>query len=160
MNKTDSVAFLSPLRRAAAGVVLASLSCKASPALAMLDLDGLEMDQLSVRELMRLDTEQALALARRSMPDSRPAGAPQRAVRSMAGEPRLTAIYGTGRQLMAEVRVDQDIYLYRSGQALPVGVAPGADVLMLQKISASCVGLRNERTTHHLCLRPAQWAGQ
>lgn len=139
---------------------IGALSC---PVHAVPAFSDLESEQLSVRELMRLDAEHALSLAR-----SRSSGAaalanvavPSRTMRIMSGEPRLTAIYGTGRQLMAEVRFDDQIYLYRSGHALPVGVEVGDDVYLLQRITASCVGLRKEDSKHHLCLRSPQWAGQ
>ena len=75
----------------------------------------------------------------------------------MSGEPSLSAIYGVGRNLMAEVKLDQDTYLYQQGQALPVGVAPGTDVYVLQNISASCINLKRSDVSHHLCLQQPKW---
>lgn len=148
-------------RAVQSALILALMICLASTAHAVPQIDGLDLDQMSVRELMRIDTEHALGQARsHSAQQGRRLGRPERTVRKMAGEPRLAAIYGVGRQLIAEVVVDQVIYLYRYGQALPVGVAPGDDVLLLQKISTSCVDLKNAERAHHLCLRPAQWVGK
>lgn len=136
-------------------------ACLCAPAHALPQIDGLDVDQISVRELMQLDTEHALKLARgRSSGPERTVSRPERTARSMLGEPSLTAIYGVGNQLMAEVVVDHVIYLYRHGQALPVGVAPGDDILLLQRISASCVDLKNADRTHLMCLSPTQWGGK
>lgn len=129
-----------------------------APVHAVPHIDGLDVDQISVRELMQLDTEHALKLARaRSSGPDRNVSPAERSPRRMLGEPSLAAIYGVGAQLVAEVVVDHVIYLYRHGQALPVGVAPGDDVLLLQKISASCVALKSADRTHQMCLSPAQW---
>lgn len=159
MKKTEYVS-RNMLRYGAALLILqfTSMSAHALPR-----VDGLISDQLSVRELMRLDTEQALTLARaRSSTPDQPASDrnTRRVSRNMNGDPRLAAIYGVGRQLMAEVVLDHVIYLYRRGQALPVGVAPGDDVYLLQSISTSCIELKKSDTSHHLCLRPKQWVGK
>lgn len=132
------------------------------PAHALSREDGLIDDQVSVRELMRLDTEQALTLARaRSSASNHLASQnTQRVSRSMSGDPRLAAIYGVGRQLMAEVLLDHVVYVYRRGQALPVGIAPGDDVYVLKSISTSCIELKKQDDLHHLCLRPKQWVGK
>lgn len=143
------------------GVLSMFMTGFTAPGHALPQIDGLDLDQMSVRELMRIDAENALRQTRsQASEQGRIPVRPERAVRKMSGEPRLTAIYGVGRQLLAEVVVDQVIYLYRYGQALPVGVAPGEDVLLLQKISTSCVDLKNSEREHHLCLRPAQWVGK
>lgn len=126
---------------------------------AVSQIDELATDQISVRELMRLDTEYALKSARDRLSVKKPAVLPAKRVsRSMSGEPRLSAIYGVGRNLMAEVVLDHAIYLYRNGQALPVGVAPGDDIYLLTKISASCVDLQRTDASHHLCMQSSQWA--
>lgn len=124
--------------------------------------DDLIDDQVSVRELMRLDTEQALARARaRSSTSTHLASeTAQRVSRSMNGDPRLAAIYGVGHQLMAEVVLDHVVYVYRRGQALPVGIAPGDGVYVLKSISSSCIELKKQDVLHHLCLQPKQWVGK
>lgn len=125
-------------------------------------LDSLAADQISVRELMRLDTEHAMRLVREraGVKPSNAQATAKRVVRSMSGEPRLSAIYGVGRNLMAEVVLDHVIYLYRQGQALPVGVAAGEDVYLLTKISPSCVDIERSDAAHHLCIKTSQWAGK
>lgn len=145
-----------------AGLSMALAMCFSTSVHAVPRIDGLSADQMSVYELMRLDTEQALMLVRsRTVSSGTPdAHSTQRSRRSMTGEPLLKAIYGVGNQLMAEVVVDDITYFYRHGQALPTGVAPGDDVLLLQKISARCVDLGNADRSHHLCLRPAQWVAK
>ncbi len=140
----------------------ALMVCLCSAVSAFPQIEGLDKDQMSVRELMQLDTELALKLARdRSSGTNR--SATERSsltVRNMSGEPRLAAIYGVGQQLMAEVVLADVIYLYRRGQALPVGVAPGNEVYLLHKITASCIDIGNADASHHLCLRPEQWVGK
>lgn len=129
-----------------------------SPAAAIPGDVDIAQDQMSVRELIRLDTEQALSQAR-DRAGTKPliSDRPSRVSRAMAGEPRLNAIYGVGPNLMAEVVLDQNTYLYRQGQALPVGVAAGEDVYVLQHISSSCIDLKRSSASHHLCLRQTKW---
>lgn len=160
MKKSERV--YRTLCRHAAILSLVQMSCTGMSAHALPQADDLISDQLSVRELMRLDTEHALkrALARVSDSGQRVSDSPPRISRNMMGEPRLAAIYGVGRQLMAEVVLDHVIYLYRRGLALPVGVAPGDDVYVLRSISTSCIELEKPGSSHHLCLRPNQWVGK
>lgn len=159
MNKIECLGLM--VRHRAVGVLITGVLTVAFHGDALAVLQTLEHDQLLVRELMRLDSEQALAMAREHVPSAVSLSEPvRRTIRSMSGAPRLSAIYGTGKQLMAEVRVDDDVYLYRSGQALPVGVAADDDVYVLQRITASCVDLRNADHTHQLCLPSTPWAGQ
>lgn len=121
-------------------------------------LDELGQEQVSVRELMLLDTQRALKNARNSTSENPLLNQRvNRVERSMSTELQLVAIYGVGTQLMAEVVSDQNVYLYRHGQALPVGVAPGDDVYMLSTISVSCVELSRSDSSHRLCLHPSQW---
>lgn len=128
---------------------------------AMPQVDILAEDQVSVRELMRLETEVALRMAReRANPVVAAVSAPVRASRSTAGEPTLAAIYGVGSALMAEVALSGETFLYRKGLALPVGTAPGPDVYLLKDISASCVELQRQDSSQRLCLTPAKWAAK
>lgn len=160
MSKIEGVPGV--VRTGLARLCVALLAFLCVPVSAVPRIDGLDIDQMSVRELMQQDTELALTLARQRSSGVRGTGVqpPQRVARPMTGEPRLAAIYGVGRQLMAEVVLDQVIYLYRHGQALPVGVAPADDVYLLKKITPSCIDLKNAGASHHLCLRPAQWVGK
>lgn len=157
MKKAD---FLSRLILSA-GFACAGLPGMSITAYAIPQLDTLGTEQVSVRELMRLDTEQALKLAReQSGVMAASADGILRVSHAMSGEPRLTAIYGVGKRLMAEVTMGDNRYLYRRGQALPVGVAPGADVYILHKISSSCIELEHSGDVHQLCLPTSQWVAQ
>lgn len=109
----------------------------------------------SVRELMRLDMERALEQRRQS------------AGRTMATEPvgawqtpRLVAMYGVGRKLMAEVMVGSRPYLYVRGQAHPVGHGKDPDVYQLRGMTGSCVQLQRAQASHSLCLHALLTAGQ
>jgi hypothetical protein len=119
----------------------------------------LAAEQMSVRELMQLETREALELARgrarnHRYPDSAPAG---------AGPGReglkLVAIYGVGKKLLAEVRVGSRPQVYLRGQALPLGAKADAQVYRLHGITGSCVHLERRGEAHTLCLHPSQWAG-
>lgn len=114
--------------------------------------DGLAADQVSVRELMRLETAYALKLARARVDVPMQTDMVKRPSAPMNGKPTLTAIYGVGRHLMAEVVIDQERLLYRRGQVLPVGVAAGDTVFLLQEISASCITLQRAQESQRLCL--------
>lgn len=146
------------------GLIIVSLAVAAvlpNSVKAMPKVDDLAADQVSVRELMRLDTEHALTLARQRAGVKQSAILPAKRVsRSMTGEPRLSAIYGVGRNLLAEVVLDDVIYLYRKGQTLPIGVAPGDEVYLLTRISSSCVSLKRSDASHKLCMKASQWAGK
>ena len=108
----------------------------------------------SVRELMRLDIERALEQRRQS------------GVRTGAGEPaavwhapRLVAMYGVGRKLMAEVMVGSHPYVYVRGQAHPIGHARNPDVYQLRGMTGSCIQLQNAHASHSLCLHALLTAG-
>lgn len=102
----------------------------------------------SVRELMQRDIEQSLAEVRQR---AQPAGAPV----DIAGgrqAPRLVALYGVGRTLMAEVLVGPQAFLYMHGQAHPVGFANDQGVYQLRGMNGSCIQLQKAQTSHSLCL--------
>lgn len=102
----------------------------------------------SVRELMRQDLREALRES-----SSAPAGRPaDRAARPLLA-PRLVALYGVGRALMAEVQVGQRAYLYVRGQAFPAGHAGDAGVYQLRGMNGACVQLERGEDRHSLCLR-------
>ena len=67
--------------------------------------------------------------------------------------PRLVAMYGVGRNLMAEVQVGARAFLYLRGQALPVGHAGDAAVYRLRDMNGACVHLERGEDRHSLCLR-------
>ncbi len=105
----------------------------------------------SVRELMRQDLSDALRA-----PPGGSAGR-QDAGRGMdvrpVLEPRLVALYGVGRALMAEVQVGRRAYLYVRGQAWPAGHAGDRGVYQLRGMNGACVQLERGGDRHSLCLR-------
>ncbi|GAB2910562.1 hypothetical protein LSG25_04280 [Paralcaligenes sp. KSB-10] len=125
-------------------------------------IDELTSEQMSVRELMRLDTELALSQAKGRL---RGQGKPMSASESSAalahgGGLKLVAIYGVGKKLLAEVLVGSQPHIYMRGQALPVGVKAGTAAFMLRGITGSCVQLERQEESHTLCLHPSLWAGR
>jgi hypothetical protein len=114
--------------------------------------------QMSVRELMHMDAE----LARQQASKRLRAADPQHDVSRSSGSaaPRLAAIYGVGKKLLAEVVIGSRSHVYLRGQALPVGGQAGPGTYMLRGISGSCVHLERAGDSHTLCLRPGLWAGK
>lgn len=125
-------------------------------------IDDLATDQMSVRELMRLDTEQALGNARKNLrkADKEAAGTEGGNRYAHSGVLKLVAIYGVGKKLLAEVMVGTQPYVYMRGQALPVGVKASASAYMLRSISDSCVQLERKDEAHTLCLYPSLWTAR
>lgn len=115
---------------------------------------------ITVRELMRLEGEQALEAARqRRGRDGRAAGAPAVAgagtpvVASATEVLRLIGIYGVGKRLFAEVRNGSHAWVFQSGHSLPVGqVSGGADVYRLKELNGACVRLERSGDETVLCL--------
>lgn len=110
-------------------------------------LDAEAWEVQSVRELMQLDMERALDQARRGAHS--PAGVSEAGGRSV---PRLVAMYGVGRSLMAEVLVGSQAYLYVRGQAFPVGYTNDPAVYQLRGMNGSCIQLHSAQSNHSLCL--------
>ncbi|MGB6241813.1 MAG: hypothetical protein WBF69_04950 [Castellaniella sp.] len=102
----------------------------------------------SVRELMQQDLREALQAG-----SSAAAGrGADHAARPLLA-PRLVALYGVGRALMAEVQVGQRAYLYVRGQAFPAGHAKDPGVYQLRGMNGACVQLERGEDRHSLCLR-------
>ena len=117
------------------------------------DADELAADQISVRELIRLETALALSQAQKKLREaSLPGDAGQRAP-GQSSTPRLVAIYGVGKKLAAEVRIGAETHLYMNGHPVPVG-RRGADksVYMLRAMDSACVRLERESRETRLCL--------
>lgn len=120
-------------------------------------------DQMLVRELMRLDAEQA-ALRLRKGTSSAAGGAvmtPMPQVRGGSGQPRpkLQAIYGVGQRLLAEVSWQGQSYIYLKGQTLPAGRKADASTLRLKSISARCIALQGPDRLFESCLGAADHEG-
>lgn len=120
-------------------------------------LDAEAWEVQSVRELMQLDIERALDQARQH------ANSPGGIVVDATGgrlEPRLVAMYGVGRSLMAEVLVGTQAYLYVRGQAHPLGYANDQAVYQLRGMNGSCIQLHKAQNSHSLCLHAMLGARQ
>jgi hypothetical protein len=113
-------------------------------------------DAMKVHELLFLDTEQALLLARekqRAIQKREPALAG--AVTASSGiEPELVAIYGVGKKLLAEVRSQGRSLVYINGKPQPVGTQQGTQTQAyeLKGISGRCVRLERDGKGLTLCL--------
>lgn len=132
----------------------AALCLPAGHAWASSGLDELLADQVSVRELMRLETAQVLHRVR-----NMPGYGPNRDSRARAGHPaaqmgtgamRLVAIYGVGRKLMAEVQIDGQSLLFMRGRLQAIG--PGkAHEMRLLSMNSRCVELALGERRESLC---------
>lgn len=110
----------------------------------------------SVRELMQLDIERSLEQARQR-------ANPSVGMVDVAGgrlAPRLVAMYGVGRSLMAEVLVGPQAYLYIRGQAHPVGYSNDQAAYQLRGMNGSCIQLQKAQSSHSLCLHALLGARQ
>ena len=128
---------------------------------AAIEADELASDQISVRELMRLETAQALQRLRAATAKSAPEAAQLRVSSPSGGHAsaaRLVAIYGVGRKLMAEVRVDGQTLLFMRGR--PEAIGPGkAHAMRLLAISHRCVEVAMQGRRESLCAAPAGMGG-
>lgn len=106
----------------------------------------------SVRELMRQDLSDALRTASGGAGGGLPDAGRGEGVRPVL-EPRLVALYGVGRALMAEVQVGRRAYLYVRGQAWPAGHVGDRGVYQLRGMNGACVQLERGEDRHSLCLR-------
>jgi len=126
-----------------------------------------EWETQSVRELLRRDIGEALRSPSRQGGGAGQGGFAQGGGAARGGatrarsagpevagaRPRLVAMYGVGRNLMAEVQVGARAFLYLRGQALPVGHAGDAAVYRLRDMNGACVQLERGEDRHSLCLR-------
>jgi hypothetical protein len=116
--------------------------------------DDPALDQMSVRELMRLDTALALQQSRTKLQkgDSSSQAARRGGAIAHSGALELVAIYGVGKKLLAEVVIGTQPHVYMRGKALPVGASASASAYLLRGISGSCVHLERQDEAHTLCL--------
>lgn len=118
-----------------------------------------------VYALMEVETAQAIARARHA-PDisegymadlSSSHEAPMSQDAHGADRLTLIAIYGIGKKLAAQVMAGTKQYLYRHGQAYPVGMtaeSSDTDAYQLRGISSSCVVLERDQQAQTLCIHP------
>lgn len=121
--------------------------------------DDLARDQISVRELMRLDTALALSQTKDKLHSRHKAtpAADSQGMPAQSGSLRLVAIYGVGNKLLAEVHIGSKPHVYVRGKALPVGVSASPAAFQLRGITGSCIQLERRDEAHTLCLHPALW---
>jgi len=120
---------------------------------------AMESGQVTVRELMRLESELALdnARRRRQSPGAAPAAAGSVAPKPGENENlRLVGIYGVGKRLFAEVRSAANSYLFLNGHNLPIGHVAASDTYRLKQLAGSCVRLERGGKETVLCLPQAR----
>ncbi len=111
-----------------------------------------EDDDLTlINELMRAETVQALkntlsyplvTKAKELNEDS-----------SGASKPVITAIYGVGTSVSAEVLWRDMLFTYKSGQTAPLGFVESDYLYMLEGIKGRCVGLKLKDQVNTYCIR-------
>jgi hypothetical protein len=151
MNTSLSLLLLLP------GVVAVFLSgpVAAGPATPTPPVEDLAHDweTVSVRELMQQDLRDALHEAAQRAKATHAAVAEGGGLARPLLAPRLVALYGVGKALMAEVQVGRQAYLYVRGQAWPAGHAGDHGVYQLRGMNGACVQLERGEDRHSLCLR-------
>lgn len=113
--------------------------------------ENFEWEQETVRELLRRDIQQALRSTARPTSMDRGPGSAARPIES-ATRPRLVALYGVGRQLMAEVRIGTQTLVYVRGHPFPIGHGADATVYRLREMKGRCVQLERAHEQESLCL--------
>lgn len=124
--------------------------------------DDPSADLMSVRELMRLESVQAIEQATASAAGHSKAVAawPEPDRGAQQTDLRLVAVYGFGSRLLAQVDIGGEHYLFEQGRARPTGRHSKNTDYILESISKACIRLRREETTHDLCLHPDFRASQ
>lgn len=130
----------------------ASMACATVPA-----VDRLAAEQMSVRELMRMETDLALERARTALRkrDDRSQDTAGESRIAHSGSLKLVGIYGVGKKLLAEVEIGKHAHVYMRGQAFPVGTKGSPSAYRLREISGSCIQLERKEEAHTLCLSPS-----
>ncbi len=133
--------------------------CATRPEAVWASVDGLAAEQMSVRELMRIETDLALSQARRTLrkEDKRTEDKEGDSRISRSGPLKLVGIYGVGKKLLAEVEIGAQPHVYMRGHAFPVGMKASSSSYKLRGISGSCVQLERKDEAHTLCLSPVTW---
>lgn len=140
-----------------AGLVAAAVHAQ-SPDLASEDAAS---EQMSVRELMRLDTAVAVSQAQSALRGQRRTGsADSQTALAQSGALKLVAIYGVGKKLLAEVMVGTQPHIYMRGKPFPVGQDGVESAYLLRGITGSCVQLERKQESHTLCLHPSLWTAR
>lgn len=112
-----------------------------------------EQRDMAVRELMRLDTELALsALRQQLLEQERRHAKSARPGPDRSGPLTLTAIYGVGNRLLAEVIIDSRSQVFMRGRPRAIDNGVPDSGFRLRGISGSCVDLERDTQQHTLCL--------
>jgi len=143
-------------------LVAAIMTMAASPAGALeaevsdaADIDWAN-ERLGVRELMRLEMQQMLAQeAHQRQGWSAPDTSPESGHGLQERQPVLTAIYGVGHQLTAEVRWGESVLHFRRGQRHHRDTGTQQLAYVLQAFAPPCVALDEAGTSRWLCLNQA-----
>lgn len=106
----------------------------------------------TVLDLMRLDSELALAAARQRTVQGKTAGLNAGRSHDTVESPQLVGIYGVGKRLFAEVRSGSQALLFLKGHSLPVGHVGGHELYRLKDLDGACVRLERQGNETVLCL--------
>lgn len=119
-------------------------------------------DQMSVRELMQLETKLAIEQVKDRIKKQGANQGDSIDALGLAHSSRLQlmAIYGVGKKLLAEVNIGGRPHVYIHGRALAVGTKADPSAFVLRGISGSCVQLERKDEAHTLCLPPALWTSK
>lgn len=119
-------------------------------------------DQMSVRELMRLETRLAIEQVKDRIKKhgSGQGGSIDELGLAHGNRLQLVAIYGVGKKLLAEVNIGGRPHVYIHGRALAVGAKADPSAFVLRGISGSCVQLERKDEAHTLCLPPSLWTSK
>jgi hypothetical protein len=117
---------------------------------------ALTQELMSVRALMRMEMALALARTRQQSAHSNKNTEPHRDVASRlelpVSELRLTAIYGTGSKLVAEVQAGTRTLTYINGKSWPVGVTSGKTAYRLISMKGRCLTLARKEQSERVCM--------
>lgn len=123
----------------------------------------LVQEQVSVRELMRLETALALSDARQALRHSQtrharqagriraPGQGPYQRLELPDTNVRLKSIYGVGKKLVARIQVGDRQLTYINGRPRPVGATSGESVYLLKSIEGQCVTLQRKQVQQRVC---------
>jgi hypothetical protein len=117
-------------------------------------------EQLTVRELMHLDMDQALQQARnarRGKSYSTDLGNDPVRVSSPSGPPTLMALYGLGKTKFAQVQFGTASLLFMQGRSAPIGMKAALAPYRLKDIQGECITLENQAGESTLCLSLPAW---
>ncbi|MBF23316.1 MAG: hypothetical protein CML18_06845 [Pusillimonas sp.] len=120
------------------------------------DNNALTEELVSVRALMRMEMAMVLAHARqqsaRLEQTKKASGGMASRLELPLSKVRLTALYGTGSKLVAEVQAGTRTLTYINGKALPVGVTSGETVYRLVGMKGRCLTLVRQGKSQHVCM--------